>query len=320
MKHIVVKKVDTRLAETAKPLIPETLSFLVKVNKATGRTGRLAVGEEVFDIRKEGDSLAVYVREKRVGTLSAASVSGDDEDSESFEVSISMSDLKRILEESYRKTESIQLAEKENDKVATLEIDLDHFDRGEGFREIILPILIEEVIYAHKQRYGEKAKFIIKSKDADLSGQVVAQLNKGSDDTIAYSSEQELPKVYQDQKNRILLATPEAAGLDEKFRRFLLKAPGKGDIPNFRTAFKLAIALARLDEINAASLEDANISELLRAFIKEVDIPTFVKGVLGEVIDAGELQGVALPPIITLPIESWLQGARLATKLVQQSA
>jgi hypothetical protein len=304
----------------------EVISFLVRVNRETGKVGDIAIGNNVIEVTKVGNDLVIGIPGQAPLTIDSTHYKEDPDKSnathQALNVSISMSDLKMILDKSYDQTKNIQIDEALDGKPATVEIDLNHFKlQGLGLREAILPVLIEEIRSVHKQAYGANAKYLIKGSDATLVEQVIARLNEGTgNDLIAFSSESKLTGGYAELKNRIILATPQAQGLSAGIKRFYMKTPEQGDIPNFRAALKLSLAIARLDEVNVGSLNTSRISDLLHAFIPTENLATFVKVVIAEITDEEEIKIFALPAIIKLPIESWIQGARMAAKLILQSA
>ncbi len=298
----------------------ETVAFLVKVHKATGKTGEIAIGDDIFALKAEDGRLDVYVSGRRLISLDPgqykeiAGLSG----ALSAEISMSMADFKLVLEESHRKAAAIPAGEALYGREAVVEINLDHFDPGQGFEEAVLPVLIEELKHAHRQAYGKKAVFLIKSADAGRAERVAAAMNERS--VTAFTSDTELPAGYQRKEQRVALATPGAEGLAPGVKRFFLKNVERGDIPNFRAALKLALAIARLEKVDAAGLQSGRIAELLGLFVKDLNIGLLADVVNGLNQDPGAIDAIALPSIVRLPIDSWIRGARMASKLILQSA
>ncbi len=228
-----------------------------------------------------------------------------------MQVTLSMSDLNRVLGDVYRKVREAPI-NSDDTKEALLQINTDDFDPGQGFEEAILPIFVAELKFAHRQKYGEKALFVV---SGSYAAQMIEAINFEETQKIAFGTEEKIESSHQ-----IRMATPKSTSIQSDLRRFYLKALEKGDIPNFRAAIRISLALARLDEVNVNTLETSGIGDLLKAFIDDVNLGTFSRVVVALVTADGEIQKVLLPPIITFPINQWIQAASLAERTTAQAA
>lgn len=303
-------------------LAPPKISFLAKVWRATGREGGIVIGDEEFMIRQEepGDLLTIYSGGRVLTRLLPDQVRefAEPPAQGTAQITVQLQIFKQMLEKAIGAARDIKLDTSLDKRPVTLEVDLDAFDPGQGFREAILPLLVEELRHARRYPYGEKSAILLRSADPVTAQDAATELNLYG--LIAFTREDQLPTGFKDKKTRILLTTPESAGQDSSVRRLYLRAPAKGDIPNFRAGIRAALGLARLESLDVPSLVSSRIDQLLRAFVPDIDLALFVRVSAAGSTDTALAGRVALPPIVRLPVEAWIRGARLAVRLIQQSA
>lgn len=306
----------------------QAVTFIAKVYQTKKETGFIAVGNSAFEVQinRKGE-LLVYGFGKLLRVLDRAayqSIVLEERNLQSYQVTLSMSDFKQILDQAYALIDALEINESLNSKKAVAVIDLNGLLPGmPAFDEIRVPLLIREIKRAKKQSWGRNAKFLLKG-DAETVERVMAQVRAfyGKEPDFIAAKEEDL-KDYGN-ANRIIITSPDLHFMNEGAgqRHFFIQSPREGDLPNFRGAFKLSLALARLDKLEAT---DPALVEIIRTF----------ELVLGhKIINPNELINIwqgrahhplhsrryALPPLAKLSLQALLQGARLAIKMAEQAA
>jgi len=338
----------SRLAENARLIQPEALvnalydgrpinpdevvTFLARVYGAGKRAGDIAVGDSVFRIiGGENGDLSVFRFGKLLGTVPAGKYKAVEVESQKnkgeWQVTFSMSDFKRVWEEARRGIKEAPTDKALNSRKAVGVIDLEGLNPNiKGFDEVSVPILIREINLASKEEWGKNAKFLLKGDQA-LIDRIMPQLKAFYSGTIPDFIITDEKQLDQDEEyakaNRIFITVPNTkikAGDGQRF--FFIQAPREGDVSNFYGSLKGALSIGRLSE-----------SEMYAGDKNFDDIRQIMKILLGYSIgDGKEFVGViqgktptrrdyyALPPIVRLPLNYALQGARLAVRMLEQAA
>lgn len=301
--------------------IDRKVSFLSDVFRVKKKIGRIAVGDSLFElVLNKDESVSIYLKgqDEAVFVLdqSNARVLTQGNDSQ-IEITIKQSDFKKILDEAYKKVDSVSVEALDNSKkvVSVLNLDAIGFHL-KSFESVILPFLAEELKLAQRSKWGQSARFLLYGSDEDKE-RLLALLATNYPELTGYvvKNEADLADYKEAQK---IAVTPSKLSQAET-RYFFTKALEEGDLPNFRATFKLAVTLARVDRLETSDKTLQEIFAALSFFLKsEINPSELIPLINGTNFNA--LAKYALPPIIHLQINELVRGVRLATKMTAQSA
>jgi hypothetical protein len=309
----------------------EAVSFLAQVHISTkGQTGTLVIDRSVFSIQKKGDEVIFFAFGKEIfrGEKNSVHVVAKEAETKA-EVTLSMSDLKLFVQEAYKTIDEFTLSEPIlkalNEKKAVLVVDLNPLAKNKNVPlndliEMAIPALVREAVRFHGTAEGRNAVVLIQS-DQDLREVVKLQLSGSKDHSFIVMDEKQLPEGYRDPKQRITITSPNK-NVKEGALYFFLQAIGRGDVPNFHAAFKIALMLARTENLEASSKEFQEILRLFEFVLGQTikDRQELISVLQGQIKDSATQALYALGPIVRIPINKIVQGARLVQQVLGRAA
>jgi hypothetical protein len=269
--------------------------------------------EGVLIIHSPGRGLLVIQNYKRVATDRGAEGTAT--------VQFSMSDLQLAIQRARRGVDSAlsEAWQALQGTKALVEIDLSSFDSGErDFEDFVAPLLVRDL------RPGdlESARVLLKGTE-DQKKRVSDEIRSfdPSLTRFVYFNESEIEADYKDVR-RTVIGSSQARVLGK--RLLLVKKLERGDLPNFKGLLKTAIFQDRIsaEDFVVSSVYFRKFAEAYRILLqKEIpDLSDLLAVLEGVETNQEKIRYFEIPPVLKLPLNVLLQGARLAIKMAAQAA
>lgn len=321
-----------RLADLDEPahfqnkLIPEDriITLAANVFDAQHRIGKMAVGSEEIEIALRADgTLMVYRSGKETLLIENYKSLILREHGTKAEVTLSMSDLQFALGQARSSLIDILpdtlFKEKTN---SLLEMDLTSLDTGDRtFKELIIPLLVREI----KSFKKENVRFLFHGPQLlkDALRKEIDHFDPSILDLI-YFEETKIDEDYQ-KAQRVLIGAQDSKISSQGKRRLLIQSLTSGDLPNFKGLLKLALFEARIPQESFSDPASSFIQIFARGYEtllgkRITDVPLFITVAEGKENNPDKVRLFAIPPILRLPLNALIQGARLAIKTAEQAA
>jgi tetratricopeptide (TPR) repeat protein len=309
--------------------------FTAAIFDATHKTGFLVVGKRVLEIQWDSQKrvLLLYGDGDKPIEISNYRQVIVDRDKKQAEVSMTMSDFLRALNGAHFEMEKQWEGLFESFLSAKVieEIDLTQFTKDDWqLKEVVIPFFISELKRVSRKPLGKNAKFVLKVRQEFLS-ELNRQLETHGADLkgLVFHNLEALYKAHSDYKdaNRVLVVSfdgknPLSLEAKKGLTYFVVRQHSRGDIPH-RGIIETPLLQGRLsasewgDPLSSHSkiLVEA-YGKLLRREISSEEVFVLWNLIKGKNASPEVLGRFAVGPLI----ENFIQGARLARKMAEQSA